>query len=112
MYIRSSTVKMEPRCDVAPVTPVLQLGWVGIDLIDSGVIILILCCIELSLLLVGVGCPNSNGSQGVTTILAVAATFLPTVACPFRIFCFVSPPNFDVTFVFYSASAVGVATPF
>ncbi len=41
MYIRSSTVKMEPRCDVAPVTPVLQLGWVGIDLIDSGVIILI-----------------------------------------------------------------------
>ena len=31
---------MEPRCDVAPVTPVLQLGWVGIDLIDSGVIIL------------------------------------------------------------------------
>jgi hypothetical protein len=47
------------------VTPVLQLGWVGIDLIDSDVIILIfLCCIELSLLLlVGVGCPNSNNSK-------------------------------------------------
>jgi hypothetical protein len=65
---------------VLTVTPVLQLGWVGIDLIDSDVIILtyvassLACCCWLA-----VGWQNSNRDLAANTL--PTAMFSLSVSC-------------------------------
>jgi len=79
------------------VTPVLQLGWVGIDLIDSDVIILIYvasslaCCCWLELAVQIQTTPNSVPSSAVLFVFKTLTSLLVVVDSP------ISP--FDFSFI-------------